>query len=375
MQTQTVEPWVLRLTLLVLASTLVALVGVIVATRSVRRRRLRAHARRQASYRADLLSLASGDDDPEAFDRLVATQGAQRTDVDLSVVAMLAKVRGDAALTLARVLDAHGVAQQARRRATSRLPGRRARAAWTLGLMRENEAAEALVPLLHDRRAVAIASARSLARLGRPEVAHDLLEALDDGDDDGLPLWVAVDAICALGPTTEAYVREQLASPRPAVQAGAAVTAGRAGFAGLAPALRRLLVESTDPHVCRACIEAIGLVGGPGDVATLAALADPDTVAGSAADDHGDHQTDAPDIDLIVPAIHSLGAIGSADAVPVLEKLVTDERLRIAEAAAEALVELGPRGERVLASIGSDGTAGAVARGALQRSRLMEGLS
>lgn len=172
----------LLLSLSALAVVAVALIGLTVQARVSRRRRERALARVQGRYRHLLLEVASGEDeDRAAWAELATLSRRDWASVRPAVIALLAKVRGKPAVELGALVEGFGELARAREGLPSRLAGRRARAAYLVGLARDAQAVPALCRLLQDPSGdVRFVAARALGMVGDPTVASALLAAMGE---------------------------------------------------------------------------------------------------------------------------------------------------------------------------------------------------
>lgn len=344
-----VQPWVLRVSLWVMLATFVVLLATIVLARVVRSRRSRVLDRDLAPLRHDVLAIASGDDAEEAEGRLRRMRGRTVDLVEPLLIGYLSKVRGTPAQRMVDVLVSHGLVKRARAGIASWSGTRRARSAWVLGVMRVREAAGDIVPLLQDRdRGVSVTAARSLGMLREEESAEALLAALAPGrrGRGELPVWVVVEALGALGPESAPVVGEALASEDASTRAAAAMTIGRAQHLSQRHRLRALVDHESNPTVLAATAQALGELGDPGDVPALARLTD----AGHSRS-------------VRLAAIAALREVGDRTATTVLTRLLADADPRVGDLAADALTELGEEGLALLrAVVDTDAAASAAAR-------------
>lgn len=325
-----VQPWLLRLSLWVMLATFVALAATIALARAARRRRERARARRVGPLRADVLALVSGEDDGQAATRLRAVRGQAADLVVPVLIGYLSKIRGEPAQRVVDVLVAHGLVRRARAGVAALSGTRRARSAWTLGVLRVGDAAAEVVPLLQDRdRGVAVTSARALGLLGDAESARALLAAVAPGrrGRGELPVWVVVEALVGLGPQAADTIGQALAHEDASTRTVAAMSIARAQHLSQRPRLRALVGHEEEPTVLAALAEALGALGDPADTVALTDLTahiHPRSVR--------------------LAAVRALGDLADARAVTALGILLADTDPRVGELAADVLVGLGPAG-------------------------------
>ncbi|QQS01251.1 MAG: HEAT repeat domain-containing protein [Austwickia sp.] len=330
----------LLLSLSALAVVAVALIGLTVQARVSRRRRERALARVQGRYRHLLLEVASGEDeDRAAWAELATLSRRDWASVRPAVIALLAKVRGKPAVELGALVEGFGELARAREGLTSRLAGRRARAAYLVGLARDAQAVPALCRLLQDPSGdVRFVAARALGMVGDPTVASALLAAaghqpgVRDGHS-GLPAWVAAEALLRIGPGCQDAVAQALSSKDAHVRAVAAQVALHGSFpAALAPARVCMLFEP-EVGTKETLMALLGTLGDPQDVSVLAAYLDPLVPAR-----------------LRRAAVGALGHLGTPTAAERLARLLGDDDRSVATAAGDALAAMGERGHELLTS-------------------------
>lgn len=344
--------YLLIVCLVVLSVTAVALIATIVLARVARLRRDRHHRRLETPLRPLVLSLASGEADEGEVRRLLALRGTEREVIDESLVELLSKVRGEPAAQIAGVLEAHGHHERALHQLGALQPSVRARAAWTLGLMRRGDARDALVARLRDHSpAVALTAARSLGLLGDPAAAVPLLDALR-GRTPAVPAWTVTEALTALGHGAAGTLGAALGDEDPNVRAAAAMTVALTPHFGLADPVRHQLPGEADPIVSVELIRALGVVGRATDVPVLLAFSQEEQVTVRRA------------------AAGALGEIGVAAARSRLEVMLGDSDPQVAEDAAVALLAAGPRGREALQAAQAQGGAGARAADLVLRGRL-----
>jgi HEAT repeat protein len=335
----------------VVAVTLVclSLAATIIATKAGRSRSARRRAALISPFRGALIAVASGEDCAGAGQRALAQAPEPvRGGVDLAVVDLLGKVRGEPAERLVAVLDAHGQLERARAHIEHRSPVRRARAVHVLGLSGDPEHRPLVESALADHAPeVRAAAAHALGLIGDPAAASAVLAAV--GDPGGIPAGIAADALLDLGIGISDALREGLASPDARTRAVAAHVSGVGAFSKSATALRRLLASDPDESVRLTAAGALGSMGRSEDAAALAA--------------HVSADQPAP---LRRACAEALGALGDVSAVPVLAGLLAEPDLRLAEVSAEALVCLGGPGIEALRDSEQEAAAGALAMASLR---------
>lgn len=320
--------------------------------------------RRMAPLRPLLLELAAGEQtlDGDVDAALHALPGPTREVVDDFIVAMLGKIRGDSVGPLVEVLHQHHRGQRALQDLTSRSSVTRARAVWTLGVMREQDVVPRVLPLLQDPSSdVVLTAARALGMMGDPVAAGPVLGAVaSTGSRTGLPAWVAVESVASLGIATAGQVRAALSHPSLDVRTAAAMTIARIPLVAAAGALREAMQTETDPPLVAMVIFALGEVGGPRDLELL-----------------GPFLASGQDPHVRRAAIGAVAEVGGAGAVAWLKPLVHSRDIRVAELAATTLVTLGAVGYEAVSAVAASGALSpsgqlcryAVAHETLRRSR------
>ena len=304
--------------------------------------------RRLAPLRRDVLVVATGEDTPDgaALARLAAVTGRARPDLRDLVVALLGKVRGEPAEQLVELLREQGALREAVRHTRSPLPSRRVRGLYLIGCCRDHEGLDAAVAALEDpSRRVRSQAVRTVGRVGDPSAAPALLRALRR---DGIHLGDAVEALVGMGYGISGALLQALEEGDPRARTVAAHLCGIGGVRAAAPLLVTLLESHDDPTVAAAAAVALGKIGRPQDAGALSAA----TL----------HFFPFP---VRHAAIAALGELGVEGAVPVLTRHLDDPSSQVAEAAAEALIALGPRGRRAVVEhqlLPAAGTALALAR-------------
>ena len=337
-----------------IVSSCVLLLGVIAL---VKFRRGRAAVRSMdllAPYRGALIAMASGvDDDGQAKAALYAVPEHTWDRLRSSVIAFLSKVRGTPADDLRELLRSHGEIERATRMLNSRSAVRRAKAAYLLGLVRDPHSAAIMLSLLGDPDAsVRLVATRALGAIGDPSAASGILQALRSHHGQiGLPARVAAEALSAMGGQVAPALQIGLASDDPAVRNVCAVVVGHCTFASAAPQLRIVLATDSEGDVRASAAVALGQVGGADDVVALA------------------EHTDASEATILRrTCAAALGDLGQPESLDTLAGLLGDGDRRLAQLAADALVGIGAEGivrlKRVAATT-RQGPSARVARGAL----------
>ena len=305
-----------------------------------------------APYRRALITMASGEDeDGQAKAALYAVPAPAWDRLRGSVVAFLPKVRGTPADDLGELLRSHGEIERATRMLTSRSAVRRARAAYLLGLVRDPDSAALVLPLLGDPDAdVRLVAARALGAIGEPSAASGVLHALRPHHEQiGLPAWVAVEALLAMGVQIAPALQIGLASEDATVRNVCAMVAGYGTFSSAAPQLRILLATDSVGDVRASAAVALGRVGGAEDVAALAR-----------------HTEVSETTVLRRTCATALGDLGQRESLDPLAGLLDDSDRRLAQLAADALVRIGSEGIARLKAVAARQCPSArVARGAL----------
>lgn len=232
-------------------------------------------------------------------------------------------LKGGAGQKLTALFDAFGLAEDARKDLRSRSVVARRRAAEILGAMPSDQEEDALVDGLRDRdRLVRLGCARALAAVGDLDSLPQILEALEDEADHPQD---AAGVLAAFGPAAVPALRQVLANETPIGQQRLAARALGTGHALSAiPELQDAL-ERDDPALVGDAGHAIGLIGDRRSVPRLQQLA-------------GSHPTTA----VRARACTALGRIEDPAAGGCLVAGLSDSQWSVREAAAQALVRLGP---------------------------------
>jgi HEAT repeat protein len=319
---------------LVVAASCVLMIAVTAWAKVGRTRRTRADAGPRARVRPFVLTVAAGEDDDGSAAGSLAQLGADERDAAESMVgALLTKVRGEPAVALVAVLDRYGAIDRAAAGLRSRSAVRRARSVRLLGLSRDPQRADLILPMLRDRDAeVRALAVEALGKIGNADASAAILETLRPSHGrPGVPAATVAESLMALGPDVAPFLVPALDDDDAAVRDVAAKVARHGLFGQLAPALRTLVEADPSPVVRSSAAEALGRIGGHADVATLVAA------TGS----------DRPP-QLRRAAASALGELGQRDGIATLIALLSDGDRRLAEVAAWALFETGRPGAEAL---------------------------
>lgn len=314
--------------------------AVMAATKTRRGRVIAAEGELFAPHRNALIVMASGeDDDGQAKAALQDVRAPTWACLRPHVIGLLSKVRGGAADGLSDLLRFHGDIDNAQGMLTARSAVRRAHAAYLLGLVRDQENAPLVMPLLGDPDAdVRRMAARALGFIGDPSAATGVLDAVRSQQGKiGLPAWVAAEALLAMGVGITAALKDGLTSADHSVRSVCVMVAGYGTFASVAPQLRILLATDTEPDVRTGATVALGLIGNADDLATLEWLT------------HASETTV-----LRRSAVTALGDLGRSEALDTLVGLLGDGDRRLAGLAADSMVRIGPEGIARLHKAGFD---------------------
>ncbi len=310
-----------------------------------------------SAYRQELLAIASDEDDSgqaKAVLNVVPMPIWER--LRPSVIAFLPKVRGTAAEDLSALLRSRGEIDRAKKMLTSRSGVRRARGAYLLGLVRDRNLAAHLIPLLTDRDAdVRLVAARSLGVIGATSAADGILQALRTTRGRiGLPAWVAIDALLGMGVGIAPAIETGLISDDAAVRNVCAQVAGHGTIFSAAPQLSNLLANATEVEVRVSAAMALGRVGGANEAVALARNTNSSEVA-----------------ELRRTCAIALGDLGRKESLDILVHLLGDDDRRLAQLAADSLVQFGEIGTAKLAAAAvGDSPSARAARGAIDLARL-----
>lgn len=347
----------LTLTLIVVGIFCVLAVAVIVIAKIHRRRASDKSRYLLLAYRNELIAIASDEDeDGEAKLVLNAVPLPIWERLRPSVIAFLPKVRGTAAEDLNALLRSRGEIERAIEMLTSRSGVRRARAAYLLGLVRDRNLAARLIPLLADRNpGVRLVAARSLGVIGATSAADGILQALRTTRRKvGLPAWVAVDALLGMGVEIAPAIETGLASEDVAVRNVCAQVAGHGAIFSTAPQLSILLATAKEGEVRVSAAMALGRVGGANEAVALAR----NTNSSEAAE-------------LRRTCAIALGDLGRPESLDTLVDLLGDADRRLAQLAADSLIQFGKPGTAKLTSVAvGDSPSARAARGAIDLAKL-----
>jgi HEAT repeat protein len=309
----------------------VVLSAVMAATRLVLLWHARRQRRRGEGPRKTLIGLMADVDTAGAADALVALSAAEWGAIEPTAVTMLEQVRGEAHAALADVFLRRGLVGRALADVDARSVVRRARAAELLGLLRRTEAAPRLCVLLTARDPeVRLVAVRALGRLGDPDVAEALLDALTGSRP--APSHLVAHALVGLGPAAAPALVAALDHADELVRATALDALRLLGVPGAGEAVARTLRDDPSLDVRRRAATTLGRIGRRTAVPHLLA---------AAASDH-------PTV-LRAEAVRALGELGATGAGTELAALLDDADYPVAHQAARALVRLGEPGLSALA--------------------------
>jgi HEAT repeat protein len=275
-----------------------------------------------------------------------------------SVIAFLPKVRGAGAVALCALLQSKGEEQRAIKMLTSKSAVHRARATYLLGLIHTPNLTNNMLPLLEDRsREVRLVATRVLGSVGAVSAASSVLQALHTKKGfSAIPTWAAVEALLAMGNEIGSLLETGLKSEDPGVQNVCTLIAGHGTFFTLAPLLRELLTNHTDIVIRINAAVALSKIGGVVEERVLERCLDATEPA-----------------ELRRACVQALGVIGRAECVDTLVKLLDDNDRRVAQLAADSLVQIGELGYlRLKTVIEEQGRASVAAIGALKLAELRE---
>ena len=315
-----------------------------------------------ATYRHALIAIASDEDgDGQAKAVLYAVTTPVWERLRPRVLAFLPKVRGKAAEDLSEILRSRGEISRATKMLTSRSGVRRARGAYILGLVRDPNLAALVIPLLSDDDPdVRLVAARALGSIGEASAAGGILQALRTTHGRvGLPAWVAVEALLAMGIEIASAIETGLTSDDAVVCNVCAQVAGHGAFFSTAPQLSVLLATASESEVRASAAMALGRVGDAEEAAVLAR-----------------HTNMSETTGLRRTCAIALGDMGRRESLATLIGLLGDNDRRLAQLAADSLVRIGADGiaQLELAAVGGLKSRQA-ARGALDLARLRGQLS
>lgn len=289
-----------------------------------------------ATYRHALIAIASGEDeDGRAKTVLDAVDASTWKRLRPSVVALLSKVQGTAVDNLGELLRSHGEIKRATKMLTSRSAVQRARAAYLLGLVRDPNVTTLVLPLLNDSDAnVRLVAARALGTIGEASAAGGILHALRISRGRiGLPAFVAVEALLAMGAEIAPALDKGLTSNDSTVRNVCALVAGYGSFFSTAPKLCELLATPSEGDIRMSAAMALGQVGDVHEIAILAR-----------------HTNASEATKLRRACVTALGDMGRREGLDTLVGLLGDGDRRLAQMAADSLVRSGTEGMARLAA-------------------------
>ncbi len=156
--------------------------------------------------------------------------------------------------------------------------------------------------------------------------------------DRSVPATLTGQALLRIGPSAGSALRLGLRSERPELGKVCADILGRLGATNAVDDLVALL--DSPSSLASAAAIALGYIGAPAAIRPLAR---------AAKDDHP-----AP---VRVAAAMALGQVGATETVSTLGDLLADPVHRVAQAAANSLVQLGPAGRQLLCEAAQEGAA------------------
>lgn len=250
------------------------------------------------------------------------------------LVALVPSVKGEAAARVTEVFVDAGLVAVAHRDLDARDSLTRIRAADALGALHVADAKPWLVERLHQHDALLrMACARSLAELGAvdalPEIMASLAEAQAEPGD-------VEEVLLGFGSSGVPFLRDLLTGGSASERRLAAAALGHIGSIQVLPELRRALDDDDDELVA----SAARTLGQLGDTRATPALIE--LLCGER------------EWFVRVAAAAALGALEDPAATPVLVETLDAEEWDLRNAAARALVALGPDGlDAVLAAVGT----------------------
>lgn len=306
-------------------------------------------ARAEWAMRPLVLAVASGADTPP---ELITVRGGRGRAAERLVFGYLARVRGEAATSLADVLAQRGMVARILRRTHSGRPQRRALAAGWLGLIGSPEAERRLAELVtgDQNPEVRIAATRALGKTGSAAAARTLLHSLSRPAP--VPEGIVASALLELGPEAVPGLRAELAGGR----RQRAMAANVLGLLDELPAWQGLVDNAAggNVEVRASAVRALGRLGLPQAIGPVTACLQP-----------------GEDPVLRAAAAHALGRIGDPRSAGPLAACLHDPHYWVAHNAAMALAEIGEAGQAELAmAAAGHGGAAAHAREALARRAL-----
>lgn len=330
--------------LYVLAVVVLLLVVAMAMVRSLRVRQHRRAEKRAAPIRPILIRLVASDElDREALDMLGDLPDKEWRAVEPRVFAILDKVRGQAADSVATLLNSRGAADRTLRAARSHNAVKRAAAGDRLASLRHHASVGLLERMLDDPdRDVRRVAAVGLGRVGRAGSVAPLLASVTGKRRTSLLL--VGDSLARIGMKAVDALVEALDSPLAAQRELAAGTLGRIGATAAAERLADLLYNDEADSVRVSAAGALSKVGTWDAVTPLR-----DVAAGYAP------------TPVRCAAIAGLAELGSAASVAMLEAIVCEPNYDVAHSAAGALARLERPGRDALTRLADSGPAWAVA--------------
>jgi HEAT repeat protein len=313
---------------LIICIDITLLLGLIVA-KTVRRRLRQRYDARRAGYVADLSRrLASGDHENPFHEDMAEDEAFLDAVIDLRDIVTGADIE-----TLAGIVDSSGLAKHQEARLRRRFPvGSRLRAAVALAEMGEASSAPVLIEFLDDPEAeIRIQCARGLGRIGHTPAIDPILDRFGVEEP-----WVRArfaDTLVRFGAKATwplvAYIRVNLKLDGNDGVIEAIRVLGTVGDREVGPTLAGILRVASDPEVCLAAIESLGLVGGPLAITPLKKT------------------LIAPDWRLRAKSATALGQIGDPSVNSSLARGLTDANWWVRRNSAAALGGL-PGGQDIL---------------------------
>ncbi|HET7480958.1 MAG TPA: HEAT repeat domain-containing protein [Rubrobacteraceae bacterium] len=327
--------WIAVSAMILLNLLMVILTLGIRAARSVRRRSTEKRKRRLEAALEN--SVFSDETDP-------ALRNLDGRDLDLLALLMidyLYVLSGEQRARLVALAEEAGLLRRYLDRLEARGRWRKARAAENLGHFGGPENIEPLSKLLyHPDETLRAVAARALARIGTPEAARELARRL--GDPSELTRLRMAENLERIGAPSIEPLIEVLETARESGEVRlygpvqAAQVLGQLRDSEARPALGHAALSGGSVDLRAKAALALGQVGDPEDLPTLFTAAEDEAWP------------------VRAQAASSLGAIGDLSAVPVLQKLTLDREWWVRLNASRSLANMGPAGERALASLLED---------------------